>query len=322
MHLSMRIIRASFVAWASIALPYTATHAAEMAIKAEGRATLPTGVHRVLVLGDSITYSGTYAANIETYFLLRNGRQAVEWMNLGLSSETVSGLSEPGHAGGQFPRPDLHERLARVLTQTKPDLVIACYGMNDGIYQPLDATRFQAFKDGMTRLHDAVTKAGATILHATPPTYDRQGPKEFYDEVLQKYSDWLLSRRADGWDVVDLHGRMKEYLAKKRLTNPTFALSGDGVHPKELGHWIMAKAILLHLGASDLADGETSIDVLSAHPHGPAIFKAVVERQAVMRDAWLTATGHKRPGVKPGLPLDKARSKAVGIDAQIDELLK
>ena len=37
----------------------------------------------------------------------------------------------------KIPRPDLHERLERVLTQTKPDLVFARYGMNDGIYLPL-----------------------------------------------------------------------------------------------------------------------------------------------------------------------------------------
>ena len=34
-------------------------------------------------------------------------------LDLGLSSETVSGLSEPGHAGGAFPRPCLKERLER-----------------------------------------------------------------------------------------------------------------------------------------------------------------------------------------------------------------
>ena len=45
-------------------------------------------------------------------------------------------LSEPGHAGGAFPRPELYERLERVLERAKPDLIVACYGMNDGIYHP------------------------------------------------------------------------------------------------------------------------------------------------------------------------------------------
>src|SRR2546425_2764856 len=50
--------------------------------------------------------------------LFRSGRQ-IEFLNLGLPSETVSGLSEEGHAGGQFPRPDLLERLARVLARSE-----------------------------------------------------------------------------------------------------------------------------------------------------------------------------------------------------------
>ena len=40
-------------------------------------------------------------------------------INCGLPSETVSGLSEPDHAGGKFPRPDLHERLGRVLAKNE-----------------------------------------------------------------------------------------------------------------------------------------------------------------------------------------------------------
>lgn len=75
-----------------------------------------------------------------------------EIVNFGLGSETVSGLSEPGHASGQFPRPCLHERLGRILEAYKPTLVLACYGMNDGIYQPLDSARTKAYQDGCLKL--------------------------------------------------------------------------------------------------------------------------------------------------------------------------
>src|SRR6185295_13950149 len=119
------------------------------------------GVHRVVFLGDSITYSGQYVEFMEAYFATRFPDRQVEFLNVGLPSETVSGLSEPGHAAGKFPRPDLHERLARVLEKTKPDLVVACYGMNDGIYYPFGEDRSQKYQDGMKRLRERVAAAGA-----------------------------------------------------------------------------------------------------------------------------------------------------------------
>ena len=73
---------------------------------------------RVVVLGDSITYGGGWVVPVIAWL------EAEGWtgdvINMGLSSETVSGLSEDGHAGGKFPRPDLHERLARVLRVADP----------------------------------------------------------------------------------------------------------------------------------------------------------------------------------------------------------
>src|SRR5437588_5755605 len=128
---------------------------------AEKRAALAGKVKRVIFLGDSITYSGGYVSLVEAYFVTRYPGRAIEFINVGLPSETVSGLSEEGHAGGQFPRPDLHERLGRVLEQTKPDLVFACFGMNDGIYLPLNEERFARFRQGMEWLHGQVTNAGA-----------------------------------------------------------------------------------------------------------------------------------------------------------------
>ncbi|WP_232074117.1 SGNH/GDSL hydrolase family protein [Spirosoma aureum] len=132
----------------------------------------PASVHRVVFLGNSITYAGAYVTDIDAYISTHYPKQGLEFINVGLPSETVSGLSEDGHADGKFPRPDLHERLARVLALTKPDLVFACYGMNDGIYLPFDQSRFQKFREGINWLHNEVVKAGARIIHLTPPIYD------------------------------------------------------------------------------------------------------------------------------------------------------
>jgi len=279
------------------------------------------GVHRVVFLGDSITYSGQYVEFIEAYFATRQPERRVEFLNLGLPSETVSGLSEDGHAGGKFPRPDLRERLARVLERTKPDLVIACYGMNDGIYLPFNEERFQKFKDGIGWLRGRVTASGANILHVTPPTFDEvKGGHPGYANTLQRYSDWLLAQRAAGWDVVDLHGPMNRYLTERRQREPGFFLASDGVHCDETGHWIIARQILLHLGARDVAKAEDPQAMLAVHPRGGQILKLVQEKQRLMKDAWLTDTDHQRPGMKKGLPLAEAQAKTAGLEEQIRQL--
>lgn len=285
-------------------------------------ATLPDGVKRVVVLGDSITYGGGYVTAIAAYFATRHPGRALEFLNVGLASETVSGLSEDGHAGGRFPRPDLHERLGRVLAQTKPDLVLACYGMNDGIYLPLAEERFARFRDGIVRLRTAVAGAGARMVHVTPPAYDdERGGKPGYGAVLARYAAWLLEqRKAAGWDVVDVNGPMQTVLVERRAAEATFHLAKDGVHPGELGHWLMAREILRHWGARDLEGIGSVAEMVSGHAHGAEVLTLVTRRQSLARDAWLTATGHKRPGVKAGLPLAEAKERTAEIERALAKL--
>jgi lysophospholipase L1-like esterase len=284
---------------------------------------IPSNVKRILFLGNSITYAGHYVSYIEAYLTIRFPDRSFEFINVGLPSETVSGLSEPNHAGGKFPRPDLHERLQRILKQTKPDLVFESYGMNDGIYMPYDDGRFQKFREGINWLHEQVTKSGALIVHITPPIYDERKGKA-YSNVLDIYSDWLIScRYTKNWDVIDIHWPMKKYIEDKRLLDSTFMYSKDGVHPNEIGHWLMAKQILLFLDGNNVAkynDAKSAISAITKN--GEIILGLVEERQSIMKDAWLTSIGHKRPGMKTGLPLNEAQLKADEIEKQIRNLLK
>ena len=58
---------------------------------------------RVVFLGDSITQAGGYVG-LTTYYLEKlNPKKDFDFLGLGLASETLSGLSEDGHAGGKFP---------------------------------------------------------------------------------------------------------------------------------------------------------------------------------------------------------------------------
>jgi lysophospholipase L1-like esterase len=278
---------------------------ASAAPSANSSGWFPPTVKRIVFLGDSITYAGQYVDDIAAYQHARFPDRPIEFINIGLPSETVSGLSEPGHAGGKFPRPDLHERLARVLDKTKPDLVFACYGMNDGIYQPFDETRFQAFRSGIEWLRAQVEKSGAKIIHVTPPIFDEaKGGHPGYAAVLDRYAEWLLAQRTNDWDVVDLHFPMKNFLAAQRATNATFALSHDGVHPDELGHWLMAQQILLHLGVTEAATARNADELMARVPDGAEIFRREQKDQSLWKDAWLTAIGHQRPGMKRGAPIE------------------
>jgi lysophospholipase L1-like esterase len=282
---------------------------------------------RVVFLGDSITHAGGYVAVLETALRLHDPAAKLEFLNLGLPSETVSGLSEPGHAGGAFPRPDLHERLARVLEQTKPDLVIACYGMNDGIYYPLGKERFESFKDGMERLHVAVEKCGAKIIHMTPAFFDAlpikdrllpagkeeyRQPYEGYDDVLSEYSKWLLSKKKAGWIVLDVHEAMKSAVMKQRETNSTFTFAGDGVHPNFEGQVVIAEPLAAYW--------EIDLSLIQKNGKGKAVLDLVSKKQNIQKLAWLTATKHVRPGIPSGVSLDEAGREAEALDKSVEEL--
>jgi len=279
---------------------------------------------RILFLGDSITASGQYIVDFEVWRVLRRDAEPRPILNMGLSSETTSGLSEEGHAGGKFPRPDLFERLDRVLSLAKPDLVFACYGMNDGIYQPLDESRFAKFREGITRLKDAVEKTGASLIVITPPFYDalKHRDKEFYDGVLGKYAEWLNERAShDGWLVIDLHTAMAKEVAARRNSQPNFTFAGDGVHPNKEGHWFIAQQLIAWFGDSKSAAASTPQDMLAIHKAPDNLATLVAQRSQILRDAYVAKAGHKRPGVAKGLPLEDANRQGAEMTEQIKKLL-
>ncbi len=284
--------------------------------------SIPEDTKRIVFLGNSITYQGKFVSYIDAYLTLRYPEKKLEIINVGLPSETVSGLSEPNHADGKFPRPDLRERLQRVLDGLKPDLVIANYGMNDGIYLPFDEARFDKFKTGIEWMHQSVENSGAHLIHVTPPIYDEQKGVD-YANVLDLYSDWLVSCRYSSlnWKVIDLHLPMKKHLEYQRLIDPDFTFAKDGIHPNDLGHFIMAREILSGLG-EQVKEAKNIEELLSSFPRGMTILSLVEQRQEILRNAWLSQTRHQRPGLPDGLPLSEASQKAEKINQEIQLLLE
>ncbi len=288
---------------------------------------------RVVFLGDSITYAGEWVEFVETWLRLKFPDADVEIIDLGLPSETVSGLSEPGHAGGSFPRPGVHERLGRVLEKAKPDLLVVCYGMNDGIYYPYGDDRAKAFQDGIRKLRETAAHQGVRVVHVTPPSFDPvplgkntlpagrdayPQPFEGYNGVLGRYAEWLLAQRKSGWEVVDAHGPMDRFLEERRRTEPKFLLAGDGVHANTQGHWLIAREFLRHLGADEgIVAADSPAGLLQSDSRAAQVLKLVQQRQRTQKDTWLTHVGHVRPGMGKGKTMDEAARDAAEVAAKL-----
>lgn len=261
------------------------------------------GVDKVVFLGDSITQAGDYLVDVQCWLFSKG--IANHCINLGLGSETATDLTPAENAGHvqayQFARPAIRERLGRALSLTKPDLLFVCYGMNDAGALPGDESGLKRFTDAITRLRETALKSGVRkVVLCTPPVHDDKGnaSQSFHDANLSRYTSWLLSKRKDGWDVVDFHTPMRKALDEGRAANPSFALATDGTHPGREGHWIMAKQLLQD---SFGADPITATSAESLFPSRGAEIRSLVRELTDLRfNYWMAKIGHNRPGVIGG----------------------
>jgi len=280
---------------------------------------------RIVFLGDSVTAAGQYVTYLDLQLRVEYGAQAPELINLGLPSEGVTGLSEDPHP---FPRPNVHERLQRALNILKPDVIVACYGINDGIYSPFDLSRFEQFKDGIKKLIKEVKSKNVELVLCTPIAFDAQPfrkagkllpydtDKPFawfsifdgYEDVIGKYSDFVKTLGDDVDVLVDVHDPIRYSLIASRKTTKDYAMSGDGVHVDNSGHLIIARAIASACG-------------VKWYGNAPALFARLDARTKVIHESYLSHVGHKRPGTSGGLLLVDAREKAAEILKDAESLL-
>ncbi|HEX7261552.1 MAG TPA: SGNH/GDSL hydrolase family protein [Luteolibacter sp.] len=280
---------------------------------------------RVLVLGDSITEAGSYVSFMDYLLQKGNPEKTFDIVSVGLSAETTSGLKEKGSV-----RPCVHDRLESALSAVKPAVVIACYGMNDGIYQPYDTGRMKAFETGMTRLVTDCVNAGAKVALVTPPVYDyannsgspnfrptndveraKQTDRVTYDEVLAKFAEWEVKHPPAGVvAVADLHTPMAAELAKRREKDSSFKFANDGIHPQELGHLFMALEILKGLGVATL---EGTPEKILADIKADPLFPLVNKRRTLRTNAWMGYINSTRSKTA-------AEREATALQVKIDAL--
>ena len=255
---------------------------------------------RIVFLGDSITHAGTYVQYVDAYLRTRFPERQIELINLGLSSETVTGLSEPDHP---YPRPDLHERIDRVLAQARPNVVVLCYGMNDGIYYPFAEERFAKFRASIREMVDRIRRSGAQVILMTPPPFDPgtiashlvpagapkysyAAPYADYDATLARYAAWEMTLRSRSQTVVELHKATWDFMAAVHKDLPGYHLAADGIHPNASGHAIIARQLLLALHAPPEAD-IAEIDARSEQITNPRITDLLITPEEI-RFHWLS----------------------------------
>ncbi len=294
-------------------------------------AELPLNGKKILILGDSITQDGTYVSYIEYFLESMFPKKNFNIISIGLSSETASGLTEPG---SPFPRPCIFSRLERALKLIKPDIVTACYGMNDGIYYPQDRKRFQAYKNGILRLVKEIRSAGAKVILFTPPVFDTLAethkiqrdnssgygfsrPYYKYDDVLADYSKWIMSLHIKGVTAIDFHSPMKKYLQARRRTDPEFKINKDGVHPTHLGHLLMAEIFLKRAGVPlHFKDPDDELKRVSAD----TLYKLINKQRKIRSEGWLDFVGYTRGKTVKTDDIKPIEEQINGLQKQINTL--
>lgn len=267
-----------------------------------------------IFLGDSNTYSGGYVAMLDAW--LDQIPKPPKLLNLGVSSETASGLSEVDHP---FKRPCVHERVDKVLRMLRPSVVFVCYGMNDAIYQPASEENLAAYQKGMLRLAAKVRESGAMLICLTPPIFEPEplagqgklgptengryayfAPAENYDKALEEQAKWCLANQIAADAVVDIHSLLHREKELRLRDEPSFTYSRDGVHFGAVAHGLIAETVLKTIGAPE--------SLVADYPTNEAIARST-KKLRVLRDAYLSATGKNRPGLPAGLPVWLAEKK-------------
>ncbi|OYT88195.1 MAG: arylesterase [Burkholderiales bacterium PBB6] len=194
------------------ALPCLAWHCSALAALTPAAATAAPTSTRVLIVGDSLSAEYGLARGTGWAALLaerlRKERPGVEVVNASISGDTTSG----GRA-----------RLAPLLTQHKPTVVVIELGGNDALRgMPLQSTR-----DNLRAMSQAAKAAGAKVLLVgmqVPPNYGRSYTEEFSASFAQV-------AKAEGAALVPF---MLKGIADQADAERWF--QADRIHPKAEAH--------------------------------------------------------------------------------------
>ncbi|TFG50420.1 MAG: hypothetical protein E4H40_01420 [Candidatus Brocadiia bacterium] len=217
-----------------------------LAVRAEDRPRLQKGDF-VAICGDSITEQKLYSVYMQDYLLMCQPSANLRTLQAGWSGERAPGFLK---------------RMAQDVLILKPSVATTCYGMNDGGYSPMTDEKAAQYRDSQREIVKKVKENGVSlIIVGSPGCVDsdtfRKKPEEaaMYNKTLAGLRD-IARDVAKEENVVfaNVYDPMIEVMAKAkgRYGTSYHLAGGDGVHPAQNGHLVMAYAFLKAMGC----DGE------------------------------------------------------------------
>ncbi len=206
----------------------------------------------IALCGDSITSNGTYPLFLEAYQLLCCPNPKITYMNFGRWGEVAT----------QFP-----PFMDKNVLPAKPTVAAICYGMNNCRSSKLMSEKSaEAWAVSIKVVTDRFKQNGARrIVLASPGCVDSNffalSQSAPFDRTAMEATQKNLSMLRDsarklaareGFTFADMHTPMVEVMAKAQARyGKEYAFAGgrgDGVHPGQAGHLVMAWVYLKAFG--------------------------------------------------------------------------
>ena len=204
----------------------------------------------VAIIGDSITEQRQYSVFIEDYLTMCRPAADLRSTQFGWGGETSWGFLA---------------RMQNEMVPFHPTVATTCYGMNDGGYSPMDPGKAKHYHDAQADIVQNMKKDGLRfIVVGSPGAVDtdffHRDPKNpgqapeaaaMYNKTLAALRDIAKTvAQEQGVTFADVHSPMIDVMAKAKAKfgHDYPVCGGDGVHPGENGHLVMAYAFLKALG--------------------------------------------------------------------------
>ena len=140
----------------------------------------------------------------------------------------------------------VYDRLTKDCIALKPDIIVLLIGVNDAWenYVPEDyPPLLRPFEPHMKEIFRRIKAElpNTKLITLLPFLIDSVPEKTPFHKVLDVFRENLKSYACD--NCVDIVDMQKVYYDAQKTTDP-YLLSHDGIHPTNLGHSIMANAVL------------------------------------------------------------------------------